>query len=368
MFKFFVLTFFYLIGFSVLVNANEREIANEVESVIKQILEDEKNYNKLDKIILKSNEKINKKQILIDEITQKKHRLEDELNNLETEQKNIELNIIALTVKKYSKSIAIKHAKKKSAKSIFDNEVYSILHSSINKEIIKYNDISIVLQNKISLESEWIEKLNASKQEHEKLLLVHEKLKRDQQRNLNLLRVKHKLYVSKLEKLNNQKSKNFTKTKNQLPQNNEFSSAANDIKNKFNSIVKSKQNKEKTISPLKSYTIVNKFGKYYDSTSKVELFNKSISIKSKERNAQVHTIFNGEISFIKKNDVRFKNIVIIKYADGLKGIYLNLDEVSTEIFVGMKIKKGFSLGIVDKILIFQATKNNRYIDPAKLFK
>jgi len=377
MYKFFVLTFFYLLGFTVLVNANEREIANEVKRVITQILKDEKNYNELNKTILKSNEKINKKQILLDEIQQKKYILENELNNLKTEQKNVESNIVSLTVKKYSKSIAIKYAKEKSEKSIFDNEVYTILHSSINKEVSKYNEISIVLQNKISLDSKLIAKLNAAKKEYEKLLLVNKKQKRDQKRNLNLLRGKHKFYINKLEKMNKEKSKNLLndissienpKVKDHISQNNEFLSAANDIKNKFNTILQYKQNEEKTIAPLKIYTIVEKFGIYYDSTSKVELFNKSISLQSAKRNAQVSSIFNGEISLIKKNDGRFKNIVIVKYDDGLNGIYSNLDEVSSQIFVGMKIKKGFNLGVVDNILIFQATKNNKYIDPEKLFK
>ena len=79
-------------------------------------------------------------------------------------------------------------------------------------------------------------------------------------------------------------------------------------------------------------------------------------------------MLDGKIFFIKRDAGRLKNIVIVKYANDLSVIYSNLDELSSKISVGKKVLKGYTLGRVDTTLILQATKNNRYINPEKLFK
>lgn len=125
---------------------------------------------------------------------------------------------------------------------------------------------------------------------------------------------------------------------------------------------------KKTIAPLKNYTIVKKFGKYYDSVYKIELFNESISLKAKKTNSKVYNVFNGEIVYAKNNSGLLANVVIVKHSKGLHTIYSHLDKISPTLKVGKWIKKGYVVGRVNNILQFQATKNNKYIDPEKLFR
>ncbi|MEA3314739.1 MAG: peptidoglycan DD-metalloendopeptidase family protein, partial [Campylobacterota bacterium] len=124
----------------------------------------------------------------------------------------------------------------------------------------------------------------------------------------------------------------------------------------------------KTIAPLKDYTIVKKFGKYYDSVYNIELFNESISLKPKKTNSKVYNVFNGEIVYAKNNSGLLANVVIVKHSKGLHTIYSHLDKISPTLKVGKWIKKGYVVGRVNNILQFQATKNSRYIDPEKLFR
>jgi len=124
----------------------------------------------------------------------------------------------------------------------------------------------------------------------------------------------------------------------------------------------------KTIAPLKSYTVVKKFGKYYDKVYKMELFNESVSLKPKKKNAKVFSIFKGKIVYAKKNSGLLDNVVIVKHRGGLHTIYSHLDKISPTLKVGKWIPKGYVVGRVSNILQFQATKNSKYIDPEKLFK
>ncbi len=389
MFKFLTLTF--ILGFSLMLNAQnissnkERDLANEVKVVIKQILKDERAYRKLDKLILKSNDKITKNQTLLDDMNEKKNLLEEELSDLQKEQKAVESNIITLTVKRYSKSMAIKYANKKSSKSIVDNEVYVILHNSIKKEVGKYNKISKVLTGKISSKIALIRKLNIFKKEQEKLILSNQKLKNTQEKNIKSLRKEHRFYVSKLEEMNKdqekmkdilsdlslvksgKKNKN-SKVKNISPSGQEFESAVNDISKNSTSVVALGYKGKKTIAPFKRYEITSKFGKYYDKVYKAELFSKSVSLKTKSKNTRVRSMLDGKIFFIRKDAGRLKNIVIVEHDNGLNTIYSNLNTISSKIFTGKKVLKGSTLGRVDNTLILQATKNNRYINPEKLFK
>jgi murein DD-endopeptidase MepM/ murein hydrolase activator NlpD len=130
----------------------------------------------------------------------------------------------------------------------------------------------------------------------------------------------------------------------------------------------SKYTGAKTIAPLKSYTVTKKFGKYYDKVYKMELFNESVSLKTKTPNAKVLSIFKGQVVYAKQNSGLLQNVVIVKHSDGLHTIYSHLDKIAPTLKVGKWIPKGYVVGRVSDTLEFQATKNSRYIDPLKLIK
>jgi murein DD-endopeptidase MepM/ murein hydrolase activator NlpD len=130
----------------------------------------------------------------------------------------------------------------------------------------------------------------------------------------------------------------------------------------------SKYNGRKTMAPLKSYSVTKKFGKYYDKVYKMELFNESVSLKTKIPNAKVFSIFKGQVVYAKQNSGLLENVVIVKHQNNLHTIYSHLDKIAPTLKVGKWIPKGYVVGRVSDTLEFQATKNSRYIDPLKLIK
>ncbi|MGB3750891.1 MAG: peptidoglycan DD-metalloendopeptidase family protein, partial [Arcobacteraceae bacterium] len=123
-----------------------------------------------------------------------------------------------------------------------------------------------------------------------------------------------------------------------------------------------------TIAPLKSYEVTKKFGKYYDEVYKMELFNESVSLKTKIPNAKVFSVFKGQVVYAKQNSGLLENVVIVKHANNLHTIYSHLDQISPTLKAGKWIPKGYVVGRINDTLAFQATKNSKYIDPLKLIK
>jgi len=123
----------------------------------------------------------------------------------------------------------------------------------------------------------------------------------------------------------------------------------------------------KTIAPLDSYTIIKKYGTYTDPIYGIKIFNESISLKPKKKNAKVKTVFNGKVIYADKTAV-LDNIVIVEHRNGLHTIYANLSQISPNIKKGSKIKKGYTIGRVSEELIFEVTQKSYHINPIRLFQ
>lgn len=123
----------------------------------------------------------------------------------------------------------------------------------------------------------------------------------------------------------------------------------------------------KTMAPLSSYTITKKYGTYTDPIYGIKIFNESISLKPKKRNAKVKTVFNGKVIYADKTAV-LNNIVIVEHKGGLHTIYANLSQIAPNIKKGKKIKKGYSIGRVEDELIFEVTQKSYHINPIRLFR
>ena len=123
----------------------------------------------------------------------------------------------------------------------------------------------------------------------------------------------------------------------------------------------------KTIAPIKRYTITKKYGTYTDPIYGIKIFNESISLKPKEPNAKVKTVFNGKVIYADKTAV-LDNIVIVEHKNGLHTIYANLSQIAPGIKKGKKVKKGAVVGRVKDELVFEVTQKSAHINPIRLFK
>jgi len=123
----------------------------------------------------------------------------------------------------------------------------------------------------------------------------------------------------------------------------------------------------KTIAPLRSYTITKKYGTYTDPIYGIKIFNESISLRPREKNAKVKTVFNGKVIYADKTAV-LDNIVIVEHKNGLHTIYANLSQIAPGIKKGKKVRRGAVVGRVKDELVFEVTQKSAHINPIRLFK
>ena len=121
----------------------------------------------------------------------------------------------------------------------------------------------------------------------------------------------------------------------------------------------------KTISPIRGAKVIKKFGTYIDPIYKIKIFNESVTLKAPYPNAKVRSVLNGKVVFVGQNSMLGK-VVVIAHAHKLHTVYAGLSKISPFIRNGVKVKKGAVIGKVKSKLIFEATKNSKYINPLRL--
>lgn len=123
----------------------------------------------------------------------------------------------------------------------------------------------------------------------------------------------------------------------------------------------------KTISPLDSFTVKRKFGSYIDPIYKMKIFNESVILTSKTKNAKVKNVLNGKVIYAKDTAVLDK-VVIVENSYGIHTIYAHLSKIAPTIKVGKKIKKGYVIGRVKDDLSFEVTQKSYHINPLELIR
>ncbi|MEA3498513.1 MAG: M23 family metallopeptidase, partial [Campylobacterota bacterium] len=405
---------------------NKSSLDKEIDNLVKKIQKEEANYKEIVTILETANNKLFLNKLKLSNANKQLVTLKKEAIELQKQKEKIEQDVIDYIIEKYSMSMGIKQANKESLSNIIDKEVYTLIFQNSKEEVfdlnIKYlkvnkatrknqdkmtttdkfiNDQKNIKKRYIKKEKEQLKVLKSLKSKHKQYQNHLKKIISKQNKitdligNLNILkkkeilkekqrvkRAKEKLRkkelakkraLEKLKKISSKKGKVSKKSKTikytkKKELDDDIDIEVRKIGSSARGIKISKYNGRKTISPLKSYTVTKKFGKYYDKVYKMELFNESISLKTKKKNAKVFSVFKGEIVYAKSNSGLLENVVIVKHKGSLHTIYSHLDKISPTLKVGKWIPKGYVVGRVNDTLLFQATKNSKYIDPSKLFK
>jgi murein DD-endopeptidase MepM/ murein hydrolase activator NlpD len=338
---------------------------------------------------------------------------------LQNQKKDYEEELINTIIEDYSSAVALKLANKNSMEELTQSEIYEILASEAKDNMLKIdNQYMQITQNKEDNERE-IRKLNVYIEKREKKKKILNYLLNKHSESLDSIKEKHKLYQSELKtiikkqnsltallstldilkekeiKRDEERRKRLIELKKRreqkkLAEASKYNNKSNEVQQTQESVQKDnaeeidldvrilgsstkgvkigKYRGSKTIAPLKSYSILKKFGKYYDPVYKIKLFNESILLKTNDPNAKVFAVFDGKVVYSKQNSGMLENLVIIQHRNGLYTIYSHLDQISPTIKVGKWIKKGYVVGRVDETLTFEAIVNNKYIDPEDLFQ
>lgn len=123
----------------------------------------------------------------------------------------------------------------------------------------------------------------------------------------------------------------------------------------------------KTIAPLDSYRIEQRFGAYFDPVYKIKVFNEALVLAPKNKNANVKSVLGGKIVFA-KNTPMLKKVVIIEHSNQMHTIYAHLDKIAPTVRPGLRVPKGYVIGKVDDRLNFEVTIKDQYINPLELIK
>jgi len=399
-----------------------RLLANEISKQSNDL-------EKLDNKISLINKDINEHKEILVQSKQIFNNLSQTSTKLLKEKVKSEKQIVDTIIDEFSTSIALKLASEKSLEELIDSEIYKLLSKHSKDEILRINNnYTIINKNKKNNEKTIAKTKHYITQREKKKKLLNN-LKNKQKKAIKSLENKHAVYQKELKrtlnkqqnlakllgKLNILKKEELTKERRRRAKEKKRLIALKEKKrlialkkkkrqqkyqkNRTKRVTKKKQYKKtatekytknvdidvrvlgsstkgvkiskyrgrKTISPLKSFKVIKKFGKYFDPVYKIKLFNESVVLKSNKPKAKVYSILNGKVVYAKKNAGMLENVVIIQHKGGLHTIYSHLDRISPTLKVGKWIKKGYVVGRVDETLTFQATKNSAHINPKDLF-
>ncbi|MEA3554696.1 MAG: M23 family metallopeptidase [Campylobacterota bacterium] len=401
------------------VSKDKKTLDKDIESLIKKINEEENNYKKIVTVLEVTNNKLFLNKLKLSNANQRLIKLKKESIALKAKKEEIEKKVVDYTIEKYAMSMGIKLANKESLSNIIDKEVYTLIFQNAKDEVFELN-IDYLKINKATRENQdKMKKTDKFIVDQEAIKQRYKQKEKEQEKVLNSLKSKHKAYQKHLKtiikkqnkvtdllgSLNILKKKEIAREKKRIKAAKELlrkkelakkrKQALLDKKNKQVKKIKykdkikfdddvdievrkigssakgikiSKYRGKKTIAPLKSYTITKKFGKYYDKVYKMKLFNESVTLKAKKKNSKVFSVFKGKVVYAKRNSGLLENVVIVKHSGSLHTIYSHLDKISPTLKVGKWIPKGYVVGRVNDKLLFQATKDSKYIDPTRLFK
>lgn len=383
--------------------SQQKSTNTKIKKLAKSIQSQENEYQNIKLKLENLNNTIFLNRVKLSRVKKEILKLELQTKNIKTLSLKTQTNIVDEITNRYSNSLGVSLAKKHTLDEIIDKEIYTLLLEESSSNIVKLN--SKYLQSTKNMKknkdknvelTKYIKYQNREKVKYKKLKLkkqdIIQKLasehKRYQNRlktivykqknlqqllsNLNILKIKEiqkkKALTRKRKRIayNNKTNKIKISQKKQLER--EIDTEVRNIGSSTRGVKITKYKGSKTIAPLKSYKVVKKFGKYYDPVYKIELFNEALSMKPKQQNSKVYNIFKGKIVYAKKNSGSLENVVIVQHKNGLHTIYSHLDKIAPTLKTGKWIKKGFVVGRVSDTLMFQSTKNSKYINPKDLFR
>lgn len=336
----------------------------------------------------------------IDEATTEMQTLEQTAEQITKQKTEQEARFAEIIVENFASSKAKDLENKRTKEDVVSGEIYSILGDVVKSEIVELDtQYDILNQNKFQKEVRIKEvKITLNENNSKKNNLA--KLEKAQLDSIKKLEKKHIEYQNQLAK-NQQTQQKLTSilkqlnilkaqevvVKKEMPKSKKksiFEDMNASTKQQYK-IVSPNINVDvkkigsstgelkiarylgvKTISPLKNFEIVKRFGKYYDDVYNMEFFNESVTLAAKEQDSKVVSVLPGKVIYEKKNQSILDNVVIIQHPNGLHTVYSHLDKISPTISTGKYLESGYTIGRVSGNLVFQVTQNNAFIDPLDL--
>ncbi|EAK3671796.1 peptidase M23 [Campylobacter upsaliensis] len=358
----------------------QQQLSKKLEDLAQDILSGEKNLKNLSEQIdtlssqtskLEANVKVQNKEL-------------SSLNNQNKELLRIkslmESKLISLMAKDFAYDLPIPEGYIEGEESFMAFELLGSLDKVLSEEISKlskdYEGVNLLIENK----QKQIEQIRLNLKNYNEQLKELQSLKNRQIKEINQQKTDRQIYAKKLDNLKAQQEElratldelKIIDKKEQVKKQKEETSKLANNNQKIRQIGSSYQGSsvkrytgKKTIAPLDSFTIKQKFGNYVDPIYNIKIFNENVVLRSKKADATVKSVLDGRVVFA-KNTTMLQRVVIIEHNDGIHTIYAHLDKIAPNIKVGKRVKKGAVVGRIKDDLTFEVTQKNFHINPLEL--
>lgn len=370
---------------------NHKNINKKVAKNAREIMRLKRELNYQQKLSVKLQKDLQGKENSYNENKKQLESLSQAQAILEKDSEKLEQELVFTIAQSVSLSVILEEEYTPNEESMMEFEVFKVMLKNSKEKIKKLNDIfyenskniNILGEQASSLEiaiaviDEKRKALLSNQEKTKKGLAKLKKAKLAYKKELKKLLNKQDMLKATLAKLNIIKIDEINKAKEAAQRAQAFKektvvsdSNLPTVKkhgSSYQAVKTKKYRGKKTIAPFSPYTITKKYGTYTDPIYGIKVFNESISLRPKEKNTKVKTVFNGKVIYADKTAV-LDNIVIIEHTNGLHTIYANLSQISPNVKKGKKVKKGYTIGRVSDELIFEVTQKSFHINPIRLFK
>ncbi|EAL2195359.1 peptidase M23 [Campylobacter lari] len=365
------------------IKENERivkQLSKKLEDLASEILDNEKNLKKIASEISTLTSKTSKLESSVKTQIKALEQLNAQNKDLLQNKNKIEGKIIDLIAKDFAYDLAIPKNYIESEDSIIALELVGVLDKIFKEEFYQiskdYEDIS----KKIEEKQIQITTINSNLKAYKDQIDELKNLRKKQEQEIAKQKTDKEIYTRKLSNLQAQQQelrKTLNKLKiikekeeEKLAQKKEDKKPNSNIKQVGSSYQTSSVKRysgPKTIAPLESYTVKQKFGNYIDPIYNIKIYNENVVLKSDSANAAVRNVLDGKVVFAKATPT-LKQVVIVENKDGIHTIYAHLDKIAPGVKVGRNIKKGYIIGRVESDLTFEVTQKNFHINPLEMIK
>lgn len=357
----------------------QEQLNKKLEDLANDILNGEKDLKDLSSQIESLNFQTSKLEANVKTQNQELNTLASQNQDLLKSKSNMEGKLIALMAKDFVYDLPIPQGYIESEESFMAFEILEILNKILNEEIFKiskdYEGVSKLIDDKQAQ----IKKINDSlKNYHTQLAKLHN-LKQKQLSQINKQKTDRAIYAKKLEDLqaqqeelrqtlnelkiiNDEKNKNSNKQDIKIAKNN---TQIRQLGSSYQGSSVKRYTGKKTIAPLDSFVVKQKFGNYVDPVYNIKIFNENVVLRSNKSDAIVKNVLDGKIVFAKDTSM-LARVVIVEHDNGIHTIYAHLNKIAPNIKVGKNIKKGAVVGRIKNDLTFEVTQKNFHINPLEL--
>ncbi len=367
----------------------ERRISKKLQDVANEIIKQTKDIAILKERIDNLNEIITENE---KSIAQKKRNLEDLIKNnkeLMAQKKELEHRIIKIIAEEFAYYLVTDKNYIDTKDAILIDEVlekmdiilkkeFKILaknYKKINNNISKHQQEIESIQRDLANFLKQKQRLLSLKKEREEALKRLNEKKAAYKKRLQRVEIEKKSIRATLEKLKILKKAEELEAKRQAEMQRRLKNkrlknqklSVRQIGSSYQTSRVKKYRGKKTIPPLDDFYVKRKFGNYTDPIYNMKIFNESVILTSKKKDAKVKSVLSGKVVFAKDTAVLDK-VVIIENSGGIHTIYAHLKQIAPTIKVGKRIKKGYVIGRVDRDLTFEVTQKNYHINPLELIK